>query len=662
MGEFGTPCVGRGKDVNQMGIGLFFLLLFGILLIASPIAVNTFTVHHVPGLSSVIMTLSGIVLVLLCVVLITITKLYVKTKASEAFVKTGMGGLKVIRDGGAVILPVIHQIVRVSLETIKLPVQRIGADALITSDKLRADVQAEFYVRVQASDEDIKAAARSLGDKMSEVNVNSQQQRKSDGRSYESSVAALIEDKLVSALRTSAAKKTLEQLNSDRDEFLKEVVDGVTTDLKHNGFLLETVTISKLDQTDIANLKNDNIFDAQGLRTIAAITQKNLTEKNTIVRTGEQARKDQDVQTRTQILELEKKQSEAEANQSAQVLSIQAEQERIGKQSQIEAQRKVDVAATENAKQTILAKVAQEQAVEVAKREQQQAIVVAEQKVEVARRDQQKAIAGSEAEKAKAEALLADAEADRQKARQNIQTVEVVAAADREKQKAVIAAQGEAEKNYVTAQRTADAGAYRTMKEAEARKASADADAEAVTKQAEAASKAAELQAAGNKALLVAQADGDKAKLLATAEGQKALAMVPVEVNARQVEVDKQRVEEVLKPELEARAANGEAAQNFELAKLSIIQEAQVKIESAKATAQFYGKIQANVYGTPEDVAKMSQHFNAGMGLSQAFGGFMAGADASTAETVQKTVSAVNDLVSSVGKMVGTKASKETTT
>jgi uncharacterized membrane protein YqiK len=647
-----------------MGIGLFFLLLFGIILIGSPIAVNTFTVHHVPWLSSVIMTISGVLLVLLCVVLITITKLYVKTKASEAFVKTGMGGLKVIRDGGQVILPVIHQIVRVSLETIKLEVQRLGVDALITSDKLRADIKAEFFVRVQAEDEDIKAAARSLGDKMSEVSVNAQQQRGFDreGNSYKSSVAALIEDKLVSALRTSAAKKTLEQLNSDRDDFLKEVMQGVTADLKHNGFLLETVTISKLDQTDVANLKSDNIFDAQGMRTIAEITQKNLTEKNAIVRTGEQARKDQDVQTRTQILELEKKQSEAEANQSAQVLSIQAEQNRIGQQSQIEAQRKLDVASTENARQTILAKVAQEQAVEVAKREQQQAIVLAEQKVEVARREQQKAIAGSEADKAKAEALLADAEADRQKARQNIQTVEVVAAADRERQKAVIAAQGEAEKNYVTAQRTADAGAYRTLKEAEARKASADADAEAVTKQASAASKAAELQAAGNKALLVAQADGDRAKLLATAEGQKALAMVPVEVNARQVEVDKQRVEEVLKPELEARAANGEAAQNFELAKLQITQEALVRIESAKATAQFYGKIQANVYGTPEDVAKMSQHFNAGMGLSQAFGGFLAGADASTVETVQKTMGAVNEIASAVAGKLGKKVDKPVTT
>lgn len=321
------------------------------------------------------------------------------------------------------------------------------------------------------------------------------------------------------------------------------------------------------------------------------------------------------------------------------------------------------MATTENAKLTVLAGVAQEQAVEVAKRAQQTAIVEAEQKVEVAKRDQQKAIAASEAQKAKAEAILADAEAERQKARQNITTVETVAAADREKQKAVIAAQGEAEKNYVTAQRTADAGAYTIQKEAEARKASADADAEAVTKQATAASKSAELQAAGNKALLLAQAEGEQAKLLAQAEGQKALAMVPVEVKAREVMIEKQRVEEVLKPELEARAANGEAAQNFELAKLQITQETMFRIEAARATANFYGKIQANVYGTPEDVAKMGAHFNAGMGLSQAFGGFLAGADASTVETVQKTMSAVNELASAAAsKLGGKKGEKPVTT
>lgn len=617
-----------------MGFGLFILCLFGVILIGAPIAVNNFTHNHVSGPASLIMTLSGVILVLICATLITITKLYVKTKASEAFVRTGMGGLKVIRDGGAIIFPVIHQIVRVSLETIKLEVTRDGPNALITSDKLRADIKAEFYVKVEPTDDDIKSAARSLGDKMSEASVNASMGRRGSDIARDS-VAALIEDKLVSALRTSAAKKTLEQLNSDRDEFLREVVQGVTADLKHNGFLLETVTISKLDQTDVTNLKPDNIFDAQGMRTIAEITQKNLTEKNTIIRSGEQARKQQDVQTQTQILELDRQKSEAEATQAAQVLAIQSEQNRIGKESELEAERKINVATAENEKQTKAAEIAKQQSIELAERQKQEAIVAAEKKLEVAKREQAQAIADADAKKAKAEATLAEAEAERQKARQNVITVEEVAKAERDKQKAVIAASGDAEKTYVTAQKQADAKAYQVQKEAEAAKTSAAAQAEATTKAAEAASRAAELEASGA-----------KAKLLANAEGQRALAMVPIDVKAREVDVDKKRVEEVLKPELEARASSGQVAQDFELAKLRITQEAQVRIEAAKATAQIYGKIQANVYGTPEDVARMGESFSRGMGLSQLFGGFLAGADASTVEVIRNTMGAANELAS----------------
>jgi hypothetical protein len=133
--------------------------------------------------------------------------------------------------------------------------------------------------------------------------------------------------------------------------------------------------------------------------------------------------------------------------------------------------------------------------------------------------------------------------------------------------------------------------------------------------------------------------------------------MVPVEVNARQVEVDQQRVQEVLVPELKARAENGESAQKFELAKLQIEQEATVRIAAANATAQFYGKINANVYGTPEDVAKMGQAFSKGMGLSQIFGGFMAGADTSTVATIQKTVGALDSLATAATNKLSGKGS-----
>ncbi len=619
-----------------MGIALGLLLLFALALIAGPIALNV-TGRELDALSSGIMLISGIALAVICSVTLTITKLYVKTKASEAFVRTGLGGLRVIRDGGALVLPVVHQIVRVSLETIRLDVTRQGADALITSDKLRADIKAEFFVRVQPDDDAIKAAARSLGDKMT-----AETGYRKDGSS-QSFVAQIIEDKLVSALRTAAARKSLEQLNSERNEFLKEVVELVTQDLTHNGFTLETVTISKLDQTDVGNLKADNIFDAQGMRTIAEITQKNLTAKNEIVRRGEQERTAQDVATRKQVLELERARAEAEANQTAQIAIIQAEQNRAAQEKQIGAQQAVEIAKVEYAKAIEVATRQQQAAIETAERLKQQAITQAEQTLEVARRQQQKAIADAESLKAAAEAKLADAEAERQKARQAVLTVEQIAEADRNRQKAVIAAQAEADKNYVTAQKAADAAAYKIRAEADARKASADADAEATRKRAEAESMARKLGAEAEQATLVAQANG-----------QKAQAMVPVEVKAREVEVEKQRVEEVLKPELKARSDHGEAAQNFELAKIRILQEATVRVEAAKALATVYGKINANVYGTPEDVAKMGQRFAEGMGLAQMLGGFFATADANTTTVIQKAV----DIVEKVGDAAADRLSK----
>ena len=170
-----------------------------------------------------------------------------------AFVRTGAGGRKVIMDGGAIIVPFVHELVRVSLETLKLRVTRQNEDALITQDKLRADIHAEFFVRVQPDRESILQASRSLGERMRE----------------ESAVRALVEDKLVSALRTAAAMKTLEQLNSERDEFLTEVMKLVENDLLSNGLILETVTISRLDQTDEVYLKESNIFDAQGRQRLA---------------------------------------------------------------------------------------------------------------------------------------------------------------------------------------------------------------------------------------------------------------------------------------------------------------------------------------------------------------------------------------------------------
>ena len=65
--------------------------------------------------------------------------------------RTGFGGQKVVMNGGAFVLPIIHEVIPVNMNTLRLEVRRGREPALITQDRMRVDVVAEFYVRVQST-------------------------------------------------------------------------------------------------------------------------------------------------------------------------------------------------------------------------------------------------------------------------------------------------------------------------------------------------------------------------------------------------------------------------------------------------------------------------------------------------------------------------------
>ncbi len=552
---------------------LVLVCAFALALIGGPVAAGL-AGHPLGPLATIAMTATGVLLLLAVGALATYQRLYEKTRANEAFVRTGRGGVTVIRDGGAFVVPLLHELIQVPLTTLKLRVTRKNEDALITQDKLRADIEAEFFVRVQPDEESILQASRSLGERLGEPEA----------------VKELVEDKLVSALRTAAAGKTLEQLNSERDAFLTEVMKLVGDDLRANGLILETVTISRLDQTDDKYLKAENIFDAQGRRKIAEITELNLTERNRLVRAGERERKLQDVQTKQEVLELERQEEEASARMRAEVAKIQADAQREARVEQIAAERKVELAHVEKTK-----------ALELASREQEEAVGVAE-------RAKQQQIARAEKERAAAEAELATAEAERELARQKVETVRVTEAANRQKAKGVIDAQADAERGFLSEQRKADAEAYTVQKQAEAQMLSADAESTAIRKKAEASAEAERLKA----------------------EGMKATAMVPVEVDKARVALDRDRIETVVKPELEAREKHGQVAQEFELAKLRIAAEKEVQVALAEAQATLFTKMEANLYGTPEDVTKILESLTRGQQLAKGIEGFVESANGTT--------------------------------
>jgi len=582
--------------------------LFGLALLIGPVMASSMGVQ-LPGTVVLILSGVGLFTFLFAAIAVIVTKLYVRTKASEAFVRTGMGGRVVIKDGGAIVFPVVHEIVSVSLETLRLKVVRRGPEALLTKDKLRADIEGEFFVRVMPNDEDIINAARSLGEKTGD----------------EETIKKLIEDKLVRALRTAAAIRSLEELNTERDKFVKDVMSLVSDDLKHNGFTLETVTISSLDQAPASALKDDNIFDAQGKRTIAEITQAQWTQRNLIERTAEQERMRQDVDARQKVLELERMKSEAEANQASSIARIRSEATRASEEARQEAERKIAESKLnqENAIALLSQQTQREQS--IASQEREKAIAVAvqqrQQAEELAKRTREIAVAEQESLLAQAEQKRLSSEKAKEQEAQSIETVKVTAAAERSQAQEVIAAKAQAEKVYVQQTKQADGDAYAVQKAAEARKLSAEAEALAIRQRAEADSEAAKRRA-----------DGDQAG-----------AMIPIAVRAREVEIEQKRVE-VLKQELEAREKSGRVAQEFELSKLRIEAETTVRVEMAKAAASFGSKIETTLYGTPEDLAKMQTAFLDGMKWSKVAEGFVEGAGDHTLAVAAQVGQAAGEL------------------
>ena len=93
--------------------------------------------------------------------------LYRHSSKDQSFVRTGLGGEKVVMGGGAFLVPIVHTITRVNMNAIPIEIRRIGEQSLITRNKMRVDIVAEFLVRVIGSRDGVSTAARTLGERTS---------------------------------------------------------------------------------------------------------------------------------------------------------------------------------------------------------------------------------------------------------------------------------------------------------------------------------------------------------------------------------------------------------------------------------------------------------------------------------------------------------------
>lgn len=202
--------------------------------------------------------------------------LYRRSTKEIAFVRTGFLGEKVVIDGGAFVWPIIHDITPVNMNSMDLHVVREKTDALITRDRMRVDVEASFYVRVEQTKEAVSLAASTLGRRTLEPER----------------IHQLLSGKFVSALRTVAAEMTLEDLHGKPEEYAQRVIQMAQVGLDKNGLELENVAILDLDQTDIEFFNPSNTFDAEGLTTVIEKVEarrklRNDIEQQTVIQIRE---------------------------------------------------------------------------------------------------------------------------------------------------------------------------------------------------------------------------------------------------------------------------------------------------------------------------------------------------------------------------------------
>lgn len=411
--------------------------------------------------------LAGIALVGLLTIGFIFARLYKRSTKETAFVRTGLGGQKVIMDGGAIVLPVFHERVLVNMNTLKLEVLRRERESLITKDRMRVDVTAAFFVRVKQTEEAVSTAAQTLGARTMSPNE----------------LKALVEDKFVDSLRATAATMTIQELQDKRRDFVQAVQNAVAEDLEKNGLELESVSLTSLDQTDKQFFNPNNAFDAEGLTRLTEQTEARRKQRNDVeqdtevqVRTKnlEASRlkltieKDQEFATLAQKREVEVARAEqialiaaqqAERGREAETVKIEAERQ-VG-QRRIEAEREIKAAEIEKNLVIQTREIEQERQAELKRAEQRK-------QVEIARQDTQIAIATKSREQSEADAAANLARAEAVKAEETVNTARQVAVAERDKAIQLIEASKDAEQNAIAVKVSASAEKEAAIDRAEA--------------------------------------------------------------------------------------------------------------------------------------------------------------------------------------------------
>jgi len=413
--------------------------------------------------------LFGIVvaIVVIAVVVIFLSRFYRKSTRDVAIIRTGFGGQRTVISGGVLALPFLHKVDEINMRTIRVEVKRAGEKSLITEDRMRVDAELEFYLRVQPTVEGVATAAQALGSKAFTPE----------------GIRNMMEGRFIDAVQAIAASERMDTLHEKRAEFVAKVANLLRDNLAQNGILLDSVSLTRLDQAAFASLDENNAFNAVGMRRLAEIIAVNKKKRAEV-------EADADISVR---------QTQLDATKQRLIIGQQEEQAQINQRMEIEKIKASSDAETARAREQAMvdsedARIGREQQTrlrEIQKsRELRKLEIEAQLNSEIRKVESSIQLAGKHAEEAHAQAQAELARTEVILAQEHVQTERERAVADRSREMAV--------------KRVTEAG--------EVAEANAASDANVLLRRARAESEATRTKA-----------DAERLRMLAESEGSRAL-------------------------------------------------------------------------------------------------------------------------------------------
>ncbi len=255
--------------------------------------------------------------------------LYRHSSKDQSFVRTGSGGERVVMGGGALVIPIIHDITVVNMNAIPVEIRRVGEQSLITRNKLRVDIVAEFFVRVVATEAGVSLAARTLGARTQDPLA----------------LKEIIQGRFVDAMSAVAATMTMEEIHQDRLGYIRKVAELSGQTLGTNGLELENASLTALNQTDIGVFNPANAFDAEGLTRLTEEIEERRRARNRIENEARIDIKMKDFEAEQRALEIDRDLEYARIDQ-ARAIEIR----KAAQAAEIEAERSVSAISITQAK------------------------------------------------------------------------------------------------------------------------------------------------------------------------------------------------------------------------------------------------------------------------------------------------------------------------